>query len=72
MSDLLDFVIDRRGGTDRWHQTPAVSATVHVDGGFWAFKGQSGRLGHGSVPADLDHWRNSLETWYAEQGRQHE
>jgi hypothetical protein len=52
MSDLPDFVIDRHDGTDRWHQASAVSAAVHVDRGFWAFKGQPGRLGRESVPAD--------------------
>ena len=45
MNDLLDFVIERHGGIDRWNETSTVSATVHVHGGFWAFKGQPGRLG---------------------------
>lgn len=52
MSDLPDFVIDRDGGTDHWHQPSAVSAAVHVDRGFWAFKGQPGRPGRESAPAD--------------------
>jgi hypothetical protein len=52
MSDLPDLVIDRHGGTDRWHQASAVSATVHVDRGFWAVKGQPGRLGRKSGRPD--------------------
>ena len=71
MSDPLAFVIDRHGSTDRW-QASAVSAAVHVDGGFWAFGGQPGRpVVQRLTAADLDHWRDSLETWHAEQGRQH-
>ena len=52
MSDLPHFVSDRHGGTDRCQQASAVSAAVHMDWGFWAFKGQPGRLGRKSVAAD--------------------
>jgi hypothetical protein len=48
MSDLPDFVIDPRGGTDGWHQAPAGQ----VDRGFWAVKRQPGRLGREPVPVD--------------------
>jgi hypothetical protein len=72
MSDLLAFVIDRHGSTDRWHHASAVSAAVHVDGGIWAFRGQPGRLVvERLTAAGLDHWRDPLETSHAEQGRQH-
>jgi hypothetical protein len=33
MSDLIDFVIDRHGGLQRWQQATSVSAGVHVHGG---------------------------------------
>ncbi len=66
MSDLLAFVIDRHGSTDRWHQPSAVSAAVHVNGGLWAFRGQPGRLVvERLTAADLDHRRGSPETWHA-------
>jgi hypothetical protein len=52
MSDLPDFVIDRHRCTNRWHQASPVSAAVHIDSGFWRFKGQPGRLGRESVPAN--------------------
>lgn len=34
MSDLLDFVIDRHGGTARWQRASTVVATVYVHGAF--------------------------------------
>lgn len=72
MSDLLAFVIDRHGNPDSWHQVWAASAAVHVDGGFWAFREQPGRLVvERLTTANLDHWRDSLETWLGEQGRHH-
>ena len=40
MNNLLDFVIKQHGGIDRWREASTVSATVHVYGGFWDFKGQ--------------------------------
>jgi hypothetical protein len=60
MNDLLDFVIKRRGGIDRWYEASTVSATVHVHGGFWAFKGQPDRLGVESVTADIHRQRITM------------
>jgi hypothetical protein len=37
VNDLLDF--------GRWYEASSVSASVHVRGRFWAFKGQHDRLG---------------------------
>ena len=53
MNDLLDFIIERHGGIDRWREASTLSATVHVYGRFWAFKGQPDRLGVESVTADI-------------------
>ncbi|MEU1600304.1 hypothetical protein ABZ468_48040 [Streptomyces sp. NPDC005708] len=53
MSDLLDFVIDRHGGIDRWRDASTISATVHVHGAFWPFKGQPDRLGTETVAAAI-------------------
>jgi len=30
VNDLLDFVIERHGGIDRWYEASTVSTTVHV------------------------------------------
>ena len=57
MNDLLDFVIERQGGIDRWYEASTVSATVHVHDGFWAFKGQPDRLGVEPVTADIHRQR---------------
>jgi hypothetical protein len=50
---LIDFVVERHGGIDDWYEASTVSATVRVHGGFWAFKGQSDRLGLESVTANI-------------------
>ncbi len=39
----------------------AISATVHVHGGFWAFKGQADRLGVESVTADVHQQRITMK-----------
>jgi hypothetical protein len=59
-NDLLDFVIESHGGIDRWHEASTVSASVHVHGGFWAFKGQPDRLGVESVTADIHRQRITM------------
>jgi len=53
-NDLLDFVIERHG------EASTVSATVHVRGGFWAFKGHADRLGGESVTADIHRQRITM------------
>jgi hypothetical protein len=74
MSDLPDFVIDRRGADDRqlrmriqrWPKEGLCSQLI-----CWAAIERAVRLvTGGGVPAELDHWRDSLEMWQAEQGRQ--
>ena len=84
MSDLPDFVIDRHGGTGRTglrrpapdrrgrlriRQRPeeVLYSELMCSAGIE----RAVRLANGrGLPADLDHWRDSLETWHAEQGRQ--
>ncbi len=61
MNDLLDFVIERHGGIDRWREPSTISATVHVHGGSWAFKGQADRLGVESVTADIHQQRITMK-----------
>jgi hypothetical protein len=74
MSDLPEFVIDGRGadgrrGRTRIRRRPEgalcsqliCSAAIER-----ALRLVTGR----GVPADLDHWPDSLETWQAEQGGQ--
>ncbi|GHD42399.1 hypothetical protein [Streptomyces galbus] len=53
MSDLINFVIEKHGGLKLWEEASRVSATVHVRGGFWAYKGQPDLLGVEEVTADL-------------------
>lgn len=53
MTDLLEFAIEKRGGIKQWQEATRISATVHVHGGFWAFKGQPDLLGVEYVTADL-------------------
>jgi len=60
VNDLLDFVIEHHGGIDRWYEASTVSATVHVHGGFWTFKGQPDRLGAQSVTADIHRQRITM------------
>ena len=60
MNDLLDFIIERHGGIDRWREASTLSATVHVYGRFWAFKGQPDRLGVESVTADIPRQRITM------------
>jgi hypothetical protein len=57
VNELLNFVIERHGGINRWYEASTVSATMHVHGGFWAFKGQPDRLGVESVTADIHQQR---------------
>ncbi|WP_326836862.1 hypothetical protein VSH64_18510 [Amycolatopsis rhabdoformis] len=60
VNDLIDFVIDRHGGLDRWRAATNISATVRIYGAFWPFKGQPDRLGVEAVTADLRGQRISL------------
>lgn len=60
VNNLLDFIIERHGGIDRWYEASTVSATVHVHGGFWAFKGQPDRLGVELVTADIHRQRITM------------
>lgn len=53
MNDLVEFVIEKHGGLELWEEAVRVSATVHVHGGFWAFKGQPDLLGMEKVTVDL-------------------
>jgi hypothetical protein len=60
VSDLIDFVIGKHGGLQRWEQAESVTAGVHVYGGFWGYKGQPDLLSHQSVTADLHRQRISM------------
>jgi hypothetical protein len=60
VNNLLDFVIEHHGGIDRWYEASTVSATVHVHGGFWGFKGQPDRLGVELVTADIHRQRITM------------
>ncbi|MFD6751748.1 hypothetical protein [Streptomyces anthocyanicus] len=53
MSDLLDFVMTQHGGAHLWKGAQRLTASVHVHGGFWPYKGQPNLLGVESVSADL-------------------
>jgi hypothetical protein len=74
MSDPPDLVIDRRGADDRRlrkriRRRPEEAlcsqliCSAAIEGAVRLVTGRG-------VPADLDHWRDSLETWQAQQGRQ--
>jgi hypothetical protein len=63
MNDLLDFVIERHGGIDRWHEASTVSATVRVHGGFWAFKGQPDRRLEATFPDEIA-THSTVQTYY--------
>jgi hypothetical protein len=74
MSDLPDFVIDGRGADDRrgrmriWRRPEEALCSQLICS---AAIERAVRLVTGrGVPADLEHWRDSRETWQAEQGRQ--
>jgi hypothetical protein len=60
MTDLVDFVLARHGGTQRWEGVETISAKVHVYGAFWAFKGQPNLLGFETATADLNGQRISM------------
>jgi hypothetical protein len=60
MSDLIDFVMDKHGGLQRWNEAASLSAEVRVYGEFWPYKGQPGLLGHESVTADVHRQRISM------------
>jgi hypothetical protein len=60
MTDLVDFVLARHGGTQRWEGVETISAKVHVYGVFWAFKGQPDLLGFETATADLKGQRISM------------
>jgi hypothetical protein len=60
VSDLIDFVIDKHGGLQRWEQAEFVTAEVHVYGGFWGYKSQPDLLSHQSVTADVHRQRISM------------
>jgi hypothetical protein len=60
MTDLVDFVLARHGGAERWEKAGAVSAAVHVHGVFWPYKGQPDLLGRETVTADLRRQRISM------------
>jgi hypothetical protein len=74
MSDLPDFVIDRRADDDRRlrmriRRRPEEGLCSQLICS--AAIERAVRLVTGpGVLAGLDHWRDSLETWQAEQGRQ--
>jgi hypothetical protein len=74
MSDLPDFVIDGRGADDRrggcriWRRPEEALCSQLICS---AAIERAVRLVTGrGVPADLEHRRDSLETWQAERGRQ--
>ncbi|WP_214406192.1 hypothetical protein [Pseudonocardia lacus] len=72
MSDLIDFVIGRHGGLQRWEKAASVAAEVHVHGGFWAYKGQPDLLGHQSVVADVHRQRISMTPFGAGRTLEHD
>jgi len=74
MSDLPDSVIDRRGADDRGlrmriRRRPEEALCSQLICSVAIERAVRLVTGNG-VPADPDHWRDSLETWQAEQGRQ--
>jgi hypothetical protein len=60
MNDLLNFVIERHGGIERWQQASTLTAAVNCHGVFWAFKGQPRRLGVESVTAAIHRQRITM------------
>ncbi|MGW3668471.1 hypothetical protein [Streptomyces sp. NPDC005141] len=54
MTDLLEFVLAQHGGAQRWEGARTISATVHVYGVFWPYKGQPDLLGVETVTALLE------------------
>jgi hypothetical protein len=60
MSDLVEFILARHGGVQRWEDASTVAATVHVSGVFWPRKGQPDLLGFETVTADLRRQRISM------------
>lgn len=65
MTDLVDFVITKHGGTERWNDATSVTAQVHVHGAFWPYKGQPDLLGVETVTADLTRQRISMSPFGA-------
>jgi hypothetical protein len=60
MTDLLNFVLAKHGGAQRWESAKSVTATVNVHGVFWPYKGQPDLLGVQTVTADLTRQRITM------------
>ena len=60
MSDLVDFILAKHGGAERWEGAETISAQVNVYGAFWPYKGQPDLLGIETVTADLRRQRISM------------
>jgi hypothetical protein len=60
MTDLVDFVLTKHGGAVPWERAAAISATVHIYGAFWPYKGQPDLLAVETVTADLRRQRISM------------
>jgi hypothetical protein len=60
MTDLLDFVLAKHGGAERWQDAQTVTANVNVYGVFWPYKGQPDLLGIETVTADLTRQKISM------------
>lgn len=63
INDLVDFVLAQHGGTERWAGATTASASVHVHGVFWPYKGQPDLLGVETVTADLTRQRISMSPY---------
>jgi hypothetical protein len=60
VNDLLDFVVDRHGGLDRWQAATTLSATFHLSGPLWRLKARSDLIGPVHLVADIHRQRSSI------------
>ena len=58
--DLLELAFAARGGRKLWNRANTLTATVHVYGEFWKFKGHGNLLGLERVTADINNQRISM------------
>ena len=63
MNDLLEFVLAKHGGAERFAGATSATATVNVHGVFWPYKGQPDLLGVETVTADLTRQRISMSPY---------
>jgi hypothetical protein len=66
VADLLDAVLDARGGPDNWRQYSRVEATIVTGGELWAIKGQPQDPLPRRMTVALDHESASLRPFGAD------